>query len=215
MTSPLVCTLNSKHRWDSPRLNLHLYQRLSLLVTGWMMRNESFCSALSGDTGPGTPEFSKNQETFLVGGLDASSTGHFSLTDEPIEAFTTSSVLQSERGRRQRQRGQPNVGSPLENERGWIEMPDFTFQFQRNVSDVNTFPDAPDFTAVESLVRFFHIPQVKRHIPSLTRYPLHPSVRPGYRAFGIKIIHWTSVRILHPPASVRFRPVQLSRMMTH
>lgn len=92
------------------------------------MSNKPFFSVLLDWRGAGLPACSKNQEMLLGPSFNDSLNGHFSSKREPNEAFTTLSVLHSERGHDQKQRGQLHVVCPLGNKRGENEMADFTFQ---------------------------------------------------------------------------------------
>lgn len=92
------------------------------------MSNKPFFSVLLDWRGAGLPACSKNQEMLLGSLFNDSLNGHFSSKREPNEAFTTLSVLHSERGHDQKQRGQLHVVCPLGNKRGENEMADFTFQ---------------------------------------------------------------------------------------
>lgn len=55
--------------------------------------------------------------------------GHISLTGEPNKAFTTPSLLHSERGHERKQRGQLTVVCTLGKTGGKNETVDFTSQF--------------------------------------------------------------------------------------
>lgn len=156
----------SKQRWVCPSLYLHLYQPLSLLFTEWMASDVPLISALLELTGTALPPFSITQDrSWGPCCPDVMSTGQLRLTDVPGAAFTTWRALHSERFTwhmtySQKSESKTNEVNP-------------TFYFQRYVYDKNSIPALPDFTAIQSLIRFLHFCQKKWHPSTSISLPFY------------------------------------------